>query len=293
MALTRANKGGVLPPLVGDALRWLMIARREGHWQTTQETAWSLLALTEYMQASGELTGNFTYQVLVNGKLQGADVKVDKFNLDRPQLQTVSIKDLVPQAANELLITRGAGEGKLYYSANLRYFLSADNLPALNKGIIVGRQYYAVNQQTLKPGDSAIASAKVGEYVQVRLVIVAPTELHYLALEDPLPAGFEAVDTTLKTSSVAAQAGQLKEQVPSQPGDQWFRPYWSYWSNTQVRDDKVALFATYLGRGTYEYSYLIRASVGGTFRTLPARAWEMYFPDVMGRSEGARFQVLP
>jgi uncharacterized protein YfaS (alpha-2-macroglobulin family) len=33
--------------------------------------------------------------------------------------------------------------------------------------------------------------------------------------------------------------------------------------------------------------------VSGTFRTLPARAWEMYFPEVMGRSEGARFQVLP
>jgi uncharacterized protein YfaS (alpha-2-macroglobulin family) len=293
MALTRASKSGGLTPLLGGAVRWLMTARLESHWATTQETAWSVLALTEYMQASGELAGNFTYQVLVNGKMQGGDVKVDNTTIDQPQHQTVPLKDLVVDAANELLITRGAGDGKLYYSANLRYYLAAENLPALNKGIIVGRQYYAVDQQTLKPSDTAIAAAKVGEYVQVKLAIVAPTDLYYLALEDPLPAGFEAVDTTLKTTSVAAQGGQLKEQGTPQPGDPWFRPYWSYWANTQVRDDKVALFATYLGRGTYEYTYLMRASVAGTFRSLPARAWEMYFPEVMGRSEGARFQVLP
>ncbi|MCA1553662.1 MAG: hypothetical protein LC737_04720 [Chloroflexi bacterium] len=29
------------------------------------------------------------------------------------------------------------------------------------------------------------------------------------------------------------------------------------------------------------------------FRTLPARVWQIYFPDVQGRSEGARFEVLP
>ena len=60
--------------------------------------------------------------------------------------------------------------------------------------------------------------------------------------------------------------------------DRFYRPYWAYWAHSEVRDDRVAVFATSLGRGTYQYTYLMRASVAGEFRALPSRAWEMYFP---------------
>jgi hypothetical protein len=223
-------------------------------------------------------------------------VQVNKSNLDQPQILSVPMKDLVQNAANELLITRSAGDGRLYYGANLQYYLPAEKIPALNKGILIGRQYYAVDQATLKPSDTAIASAKVGDYVMVKLVIVAPTDLNYLAVEDPLPAGFEAVDNTLKTSSIAAQSGGLKEQPQPKPvsgDDRYDQPYWTYWAHSEVRDDRAAVFATFLGRGTYEYTYMMRASVAGEFRTLPARAWQMYAPDVQGRSEATQFQVLP
>ncbi len=71
----------------------------------------------------------------------------------------------------------------------------------------------------------------------------------------------------------------------------WFKPYWEYWTHSEVHDDRVVAFATYLERGTYQYSYLARASVTGEFRVLPARAWEMYFPEVFGHSGGAIFAV--
>ncbi|MBI5876961.1 MAG: Ig-like domain-containing protein [Chloroflexi bacterium] len=291
MALSRADPKNAL---LAGAVRWLMVARKQGHWETTQETAWSVLALTEYMQASGELSGNYTYQVLLNGKLLGGDNKVDKSTIDQPVSFTVPVKDLLLDTANELLITRGAGDGKLYYSANLQYYLSAENIPALNRGVIVGRQYYAVDQATLKPTSTAIASAKVGDYVQVRLVIVAPTDLHYLVVEDAMPAGFEAVDNTLKTTSVAVQGGQLDTKPdPALASTPYARPYWTYWVQTDVRDDRVKMYATYLGRGVYEYTYMLRASLAGDFHTLPARAWQTYAPDVMGRSASTSFQVLP
>jgi uncharacterized protein YfaS (alpha-2-macroglobulin family) len=53
----------------------------------------------------------------------------------------------------------------------------------------------------------------------------------------------------------------------------------------------VALFADYLSQGTYEYSYLMRASVIGDFTVLPTTASQMYEPDVFGRSSGAEFTV--
>ena len=53
----------------------------------------------------------------------------------------------------------------------------------------------------------------------------------------------------------------------------------------------MALFASYLPKGTYEYTYQIRAGLDGTYNVLPARAEQMYFPDVFGRSDGAQFVI--
>jgi hypothetical protein len=53
------------------------------------------------------------------------------------------------------------------------------------------------------------------------------------------------------------------------------------------------LFAQYLPRGTYEYTYLMRAGVPGQFLVMPTTAYEMYFPEVFGRSDGGRFTVKP
>lgn len=287
MALARVEpKNAVLP----NAVRWLMIARSGGHWETTQQTAWSVLALTDYMLATGELQGQYTYQVSINNRPIG-DGQVTKDNIDQAKMLTVAVKDLLVDTANELAINRSGGDGRLYYSAYLRYYPPAEQIPPLSKGIVVGRQYLGVDQSTLKPTGQPIDNAKVGEYVQVKLTIVAPNDLHYLVLEDPLPAGFEAVDRSLKTASAAAEGPELKEKPKEGEGEEWYRPWWSYWAHSEVRDDRVAAFATYLAKGTYEYTYLMRAGAAGDFRTLPATAWEMYFPEVFGRSAGVVFSV--
>ena len=254
MAISRADPKNAL---LANAVRWLMVARKEGHWETTQVTAWSVLALTEFMAATGELSGSYTYQVTVNGKPIG-DGSVDKNNVDQSRELRVAIRDMLQTTSAEVAITRGPGDGKLYYSAYLNYFLPADKIAALNKGIVVGRQYFAVDTQTLKPSDRQVESASVGDYVQVRLTVVAPHDLHYMVLEDPLPAGFEAVDNTLLTASAAVVSPQLKAGAID-PGtgrkpDRYFAPFWQYWAHTEIHDDRVAVFATYLGRGVYEYS---------------------------------------
>ena len=46
-----------------------------------------------------------------------------------------------------------------------------------------------------------------------------------------------------------------------------------------------------MSEGVYEYEYYIRALVPGTFHHLPARAEEMYFPEVFGRTEGSYFEI--
>lgn len=284
MALARSDSKSVA---LANAVRWLMVARKDGHWETTQETAWSVLALTDFMLTTGELNADYTFHATMNGAAIG-EGKVNKANVDQARVLTVAVKDLVQSAANDLVIARDTGDGRLYYSAYLNYFLPAEKLEPLNRGVMVTRLYEAVDPFTLKPTGRTIQSAKIGDYVRVTLSVIAPNDVYYFALEDPLPAGLEAVDTQLRTTNIAAVSAQLRDKRDAQVE---YLPYWVYWAHTEMRDDRVAAFATYLPRGTYEYVYLARASIAGEFRALPARAWEMYFPDIFGRSAGSLFTV--
>ncbi len=284
MALARTDPKNMTLP---SAVRWLMTARKKGHWDTTQETAWSVLALTEFMRSTGELQGNYHFQATLNDKAIGEGI-VNAASVDQSTALQVAVKDMLQSTANTLILSRDSGDGRLYYSAYLNYYLPAENVPAVNQGILVTRQYEAVDPNTLRPTGKSIESAKVGDYVRVTLTIIAPNDLHYLALEDPLPAGFEAVDRSLNTANIAAHAPTLQAMATAR---NWFKPYWEYWTHSEVHDDRVVAFATYLEHGTYQYSYLARASITGEFRVLPARAWEMYFPEVFGHSSGAMFAV--
>ena len=291
-ALSRLEPDSELLP---GAVRWLMAVRKEGHWETTQATAWSLLGLVEYMRASGELEGDFSYSVYLNGE-ELASGDVTRETIDESRKLQVEIARLLVEEGNRLVVERHAaqsgqtGEGQLYYTTYLRYYLPADHVQALDRGIIVARQY--------RPVDAAketVDTARVGDVIKVTLTIIAPTDLYYVVVEDPLPAGFEGVDLSLKTTSVVGEPPELRN-LTAEEEDRWYRRYgWGWWwfSHSEMRDEKVALFAQYLPRGTYEYTYLIRAGVPGEFLVIPTTAYEMYFPEVFGRSDGAKFTVEP
>lgn len=287
-ALARYDKDN---PLAGNAVRWLMSVRKEGRWESTYETVWALLGLTDWMVATGELEGDYSFAVDVNGNVI-AQGKVTPENVDEQVKAQVAIADLLLDQANRLLITRSAGasesdKGRLYYTAHLKYYLPAEEVKELSRGVIVSREYRLADAP-----DTPITAAKVGDVIQVRLTIIAPNDLHYVVVEDPLPAGCEAIDTSLETTSATMEPPRL-EQVDKQKGP-WWKWWWYGWwtpTHTELRDEKVVLFATYLAKGTYQYTYLMRASLPGSFQVMPATAYEMYFPEVFGRSAGRRFEI--
>ena len=247
-----------------------MAVREEGHWETTQDNAWSLLGLVDYMRASGELEGDYSYSVYLNGQeLASGDVSQD--NIDESHELQVDIARLLVEEGNRLVIERHAaqgdqtGEGQLYYSADLRYYLPADQVQALDRGIVVARQYSPVDDAGQVEAGRYVDTARVGDVIKVKLTLIAPTDLYYVVVEDPLPAGFEGVDLSLKTTSVVGEQPTLRN-LTAEEEERWFRWYgWGWWwfSHSEMRDEKVVLFAEYLPRGTYEYTYLMRAGVPG------------------------------
>jgi alpha-2-macroglobulin len=286
-ALVTLDAGNSLIP---NVVRWLMVARKATSWATSQETAWSLIGLTDWLAASGELKGNYDYSVTLNGKnLSAGTVKAD--NLQNPVQLHVAVADLLKDQANQLSISRGAGDGRLYYTANLNVYEPVGQVHAVNQGISVSRQYRlktdACGGQD-QPECKVITEAQAGQDIEVHVSLVAPNDLYYVTLEDPLPAGAEAVDTSLQTTSVVGQPPALDAADPLYYG-------WGWWwfSNTDLRDEKVVLFASFLPKGTYEYTYVMHASLPGTYQVIPTQARESYFPDVQGTGDGVVFKINP
>jgi hypothetical protein len=100
-----------------------------------------------------------------------------------------------------------------------------------------------------------------------------------------LPAGLEALDTSLKTTSAAASDPELQRSEST-------HAFWWHIHHAEVHDNRVVLFARSLSSGTYDYTYLARATTPGIFNVLPPRAYQMYRPEVFGQGSGTRFLVI-
>jgi uncharacterized protein YfaS (alpha-2-macroglobulin family) len=129
-----------------------------------------------------------------------------------------------------------------------------------------------------------ITEIQRGGLVRVRLTVVVPASVHYIVVDDPLPAGFEAIDASLQTDTAVPESYTVTDYNERGWG-------WWYFSHIELRDEKVVLSADYLPAGTYVYTYLARASTAGTFKVIPPTASEFYFPDVGGRGAGSVFEV--
>jgi uncharacterized protein YfaS (alpha-2-macroglobulin family) len=265
--------------LTVDAVRWLMAHRRSDGWGSTQETAWTLLSLTDWLSYSKEFESSYSYAVGLNGDSL-AQGQVTSENLLTPVNVAITNEQLSEQV-NYLVVARGAGTGNLYYTAYLNAELPVESVKALDRGIIVSRQFF-----TLDDAKKPITEIQRGELVRVRVTIVAPSALHYVVVNDPLPAGFEAVDASLLTDVQVPQKYSVTD---------FARKGWGWWffTHTELRDEKVVLSADYLPAGTYVFTYLARAGTAGSFNVIPTTAYEFYFPDVYGRGDGTVFVVKP
>jgi uncharacterized protein YfaS (alpha-2-macroglobulin family) len=269
-------------PLNANAVRWLMSSRTGGHWRGTQETAWTLMALTNWMEVSGELQANYQYAVALNGERIGGGVANAETLRETLTLQ-VDVSQLLQGEANRLAFARDEGAGNLYYTAHLKVNLPVEQTQALDRGIVVSRTYYYPDDP-----NTPVTQVKQGDLVLVRVTIVAPNALHYVMVDDPLPAGMEAVDQSLNTSP------QNITPMTYSWEDMYYKGWgWWWFDHVELRDERVTLSADYLPAGTYLYTYLARASTPGTFRVIPTTAQEFYFPEVYGRGDGSLFIVNP
>ncbi len=262
-------------------VRHLMATREGGHWSTTQDNAAVLDAFQSYYRAFETTAPELTVSV----RAAGRELLRHAFrgrSAEAPG-RTVPLREL-PASADAVEVTR-SGAGLLYYSMLLETYTTAPQR-AENNGIAVERRIQRLDDRG-RPVGGALAgqggavTLAAGEMVRVTLRLASPTERTYVVVDDALPAGLEALNAAFTTTNQEA----LGEAGAGEGG------YWGAFNHTEIRDDRVLLFADYLWSGEYTYTYVARATTPGVYAYPPARAEMMYRPEVNGRTAGGRLVV--
>ncbi len=271
--------------LISNVVRWLMIARQAGIWETPQETAWALIALTHWMSVTGELDASYDFAFYLN-EIEQARSTVTRDTVQQSVTTVIPLTDLNADATNALTLARTEGPGRLYYTAHLQVYLPVDQIEAEDRGFVVYRRYTLASCEAEDRRECPeVHEAKLGDVIRVDLTLITPHDRYYVVVEDPLPAGGEAIDTGLATTSLLAMSPRLERQ-----DSRWWW-WWHWYSRSELQDEKVVLFADSMAAGTYEYSYTFRATLPGDYHVIPTTATEFYFPEVFGRSDGRLFTI--
>ncbi len=288
IALNTLVRGNVSNAPVREVVRWLLTARKKGRWSNTQENALAMEGLVAYYRKFENVTPDFR-----------ATVKLGSEDLTRKEFKGRSTESVSTDLTMTQVLAKGKagtsypltftrdGAGTLFYTARLRY--AADQLfeQGLDSGITIERSYAPYVESGPQPKPAT--SYRAGDLVRVTLAFQLTKERRFVAVTDPLPAGFEPVESWFATT-----ARTLTERQDEQPeaNESWF----SWWQrggfdHVERHDDRVLLFATRLSEGRHTFSYIVRATTAGTFRTAPAQAEEMYEPEVFGRTATAVVDV--
>jgi alpha-2-macroglobulin len=265
-------------PLVPKIVRGLIEARVRGRWETTQANAYALLALSRYYNHYEKVVPDYRLRAWLGDGFIGQTAF--KGRTLRVVEQKVPMSYLKDQGRKSLILEK-RGKGKLYYRLGLRYAPKSLRLGPEEQGFAVQREYEPVEgKDTVVKLPGGKYRIKAGKYVRVRLRIVVPSRRYFVAVDDPLPAGLEAVDLNLRTSASSRLAGKAKSKIYD------FHSWYAFFafSHKEKRDDRVVLFSDRLPSGVYEYTYLARATTIGTFVVPPLKANEMYHPEVFGRN---------
>jgi uncharacterized protein YfaS (alpha-2-macroglobulin family) len=121
--------------------------------------------------------------------------------------------------------------------------------------------------------------------VRVRVTVSSPDWRNHLAVDDPVPAGLEPLNTKLATSG-----GVPKKENRDGRGEPRDFDYWRP-SFREMRDDRVLVFIDSLYPGPASFDYLARATTAGTFVVPGTSAEEMYQPEIAARTAPGTFVV--
>lgn len=252
--------------LADNVVRWLVNERKSARWRTTQENAAVFDALTTFYRRYESVRPDLRATVRLEGRAILEATLVGRTLATQRRVVPI---DALKRGVRQSVAVERTGAGRLYYGLRLSYCRRADPA-AVDNGFGV--------EKTIRPFTGRMTGFKRGELYTVTLRITAGQDRLFVVVDDPLPAGFEIVNTSFETES--RQSAEKLAAARREDTGGW----WGDFDLEQLRADRYLLFATYLRRGSYTRTYLVRTQTAGRFLMPATRCEEMYTPEVWGRT---------
>jgi uncharacterized protein YfaS (alpha-2-macroglobulin family) len=149
-------------------------------WGTTNETSFTILALTDYLVSQERSTETVPYEITLGGQLLQSgqlDAGNNSLTLDLPI-------DQLAFGTNTLKV-KADGHARLYYDFTMQYSLPQQLVDPAGS-LTVTRRY--LDPET---GGQLADRLTLGRVVRVELEVSNSQDLYFVALEDRLPGGTE------------------------------------------------------------------------------------------------------
>ncbi len=245
-----------IPRLVRGALG----RQQFGHWNTTVANAWGALAMEKFSAAfeSVPVAGATSVRY-------GTERRPVAWAAEHNSVQV----DLPWQDGRGRLDIDHSGTGKPWAMVRATAALPLDR--PLSTGYEVKRNVTALEQQ--RPDRWTR-----GDVVRVRLELEAQSDMSWVVVDDPVPAGATILGTGLGGQSQLLAQGERREG-------------WVWPAFEERRFDGFRAYYRFVPKGAWVVEYTVRLNNPGTFLQPSTRVEAMYAPEMFGELPNATVTV--
>ncbi|MGC2759056.1 alpha-2-macroglobulin family protein, partial [Candidatus Binatus sp.] len=248
-------------PLV---MRGALALQMHGAWSETITNAWGTLALRKFATVfeSTPVAG------ITIASIQAATQKLDW--AESPKGGNLAFD--WPSTESDLKIDH-SGSGHPW--AQIRALAAVPITQPFASGYRIMR--------TLLPVENANPQGwKRGDLVRVHLNVEAQTDMTWVVVNDPIPAGASHLGAGLGRDSAIATSG---EKIDTESF------VWPIYAERAF--DAFRAYYDYVPKGTFEIEYTIRLNQSGTFQLPATRVDALYEPEMFGELPNSPFEVAP
>ncbi|HEX4049430.1 MAG TPA: MG2 domain-containing protein [Steroidobacteraceae bacterium] len=260
-ALDRPDWRPDVPRLVRGAL-----ARQQfGHWNTTVANAWGVLAVEKFSAQFESVPVTGTTQIHY-----GSTQRTQSWPLSDATAQTSLPWQSGVDAGPGVLRVNQTGSGAPWVMVRATAALPLQQ--PFSSGFRIVRTVLAVQQR--RPG-----VWMRGDVARVHLQIEAQSDMSWVVIDDPIPAGASILGSGLGGQSALLQRGE------QQSGVAWL-------AFEERRFDAYRAYYRFVPKGQWTLDYTVRLNNPGTFELPSTRVEAMYAPEMLGELPNAPFTIV-
>ncbi|QSN60213.1 Ig-like domain-containing alpha-2-macroglobulin family protein [Caballeronia sp. M1242] len=251
----------------------LLALQTNGAWSTTTANLWGSLAVARFSRVfeSTPVTGSTDIRLGASSKtVDWAAAAPAPMASATPITRTANTRSvMLPWSTGSLALTQ-QGTGKPW--ATIESLAAVDMKAPLAAGYRIAK--------TITPVEPAVKGAfSRGDIVRVSLDIDAQSDMTWVVVNDPIPAGATILGSGLGRDSESATQGERSSGQWPMYVERAFDGYRAYYD--------------YLPKGKLHVEYTMRLNNAGSFGLPPTRVEALYAPSTFGALPNARMVVNP